>query len=313
MDLNDISLFVSVVRAGSFAEAGRNLGVPASTCSRRIRELERGLGVRLMQRSTRRLVLTDAGASFFSHCAEQIDALTESVQQLTDAGEVAAGRVRVAAAIDFFSWFPMDRIADFVARYPRIRLEFQLNDAKADLMGDGIDVAFRAGTVTEPTLVARQVGWSQSTLVASPHYLAQRGTPVSPLDLAAHECITPPSRSGAPVSWHINGPDGPVECSVSGCFQANTVQAQLSAAIAGLGIALLPSMLTSGHVQKRLLQTVLPGYGLEDVGVYFVYLSRRHIPRAVSIFSEFVKAVMVEEGLVKPESCVQSARAKPTR
>jgi DNA-binding transcriptional LysR family regulator len=301
MDLNDISLFVSVVRAGSFAEAGRMMGVPASTCSRRVRELERGLGLRLMQRSTRRLVLTDAGASFFAQCSEQIDALTQSVQQLTDTGEVPVGRVRVAAAVDFFSWFPMERISEFIARYPGIRLEFQLSDAKADMMGDGIDLALRAGCMTEPTLVARQVGWSHSILVASPRYLAQRGAPASPSDLAAHECITPPSRSGIPANWTIRGPEGPVECSVSGRFQANTIQAQLSAAISGLGIALLPAVLTSGEIRTGRLQTVLPGHGLEDVGIYFVYLSRKHIPRAVSVFSEFARTVMLEEGLVKLE------------
>ncbi|MGF6997096.1 DNA-binding transcriptional LysR family regulator [Paraburkholderia sp. GAS32] len=265
-----------------------------------------------MQRSTRRLVMTDAGASFFSQCAEQIDALGQSVQQLTDAGEVAVGRVRVAAAVDLFSWFPMDRIAEFAAKYPGICLEFHLSDSKADLMGDGIDVALRAGKVTEPTLVARQVGWSESTLVASPHYLEGRGAPMTPMDLAAHECITPPSRAGTPVIWHLDGPDGPVECQISGRFQANTIQAQLSAAISGLGIALLPSVLTAGYLQKQLLQTVAPGYGLHDVGIYFVYLNRRHIPRAVTIFSEFAKSVMIEEGMVTPERSPRSVSARST-
>jgi LysR family transcriptional regulator AphB len=300
MDLNDIALFVYVVRAGSFAEAGRRLGIPPSTGSRRIQQLERRLGVRLMQRSTRRLALTDAGHSFFAQCAEQVDALTQSAQQLVDISKSPTGKVRVAAPVDFFNWFPIDLIAKFLVEHPGVRLEFELNDARADLLGDGIDVAFRAGKMIEPTLVARQIGWSRATMVASPAYLAAHGTPTSPQELSVHDCITQPTRAGASVTWRLDGPDGSAELSVSGRFQANTAQAQLGAAVAGLGIALLPTLLTAAHVRKGQLQEVLPGLGLEDMGVYFVYLSRRQIPRAVSAFTEFATATMLERGMIVP-------------
>lgn len=301
MDLNDIALFVHVVRAGSFAEAGRRLGIPPSTGSRRLQALERMLGVRLLQRSTRRLALTDAGRDFFSQCAEKIDALAQSAQELADSSKPPSGRVRVAAGVDFLNWFPMARVAGFLARYPDVRLEFELSDARADMLSDSIDVALRAGKMVEPTLVARQVGWVRWCLVATPAYVAAHGLPGTPADLARHQCVVSPPRDGVPVTWQLTGPDNMVEVAVSGHFQASTMQAQLGGALAGLGIALLPSLTVAAHIRQGSLLPVLPGHELE-VGVHFVYPSRRHIPRAVAAFTEFATAVMLDTGLMyKPE------------
>lgn len=301
MDLNDIALFVHVVRSGSFAEAGRRLGIPPSTGSRRIQQLERALGVRLLQRSTRRLALTDAGHLFFTQCAEQVDALTQSAQQLVDTSKSPSGRVRVAAGADFFNWFPPDQIAGFLTAHPGVRLEFELSDARADLLGDGIDVAFRAGKLDEPTLVARQIGRVRWTMVASPTYLAARGVPSSPEALSGHDCIAQPARTGASVFWQLDGSHAGAEIPVSGRFQVNTLQAQLGAALAGLGIALLPALTTATHIREGRLREVLPGHGQRDVAVYFVYPSRRHIPRAVTAFTDFATAVMLERGMIEPQ------------
>jgi LysR family transcriptional regulator AphB len=298
MDLNDIALFVHVVRAGSFAEAGRRLGIPPSTGSRRLQALERMLGVRLLQRSTRRLALTDAGQAFFNQCAEKIDALAQSAQEMADRSKPPSGRVRVAAGVDFLNWFPMERIAGFLARYPDVRLEFELSDTRADLLSDSIDVALRAGKMVEPTPVARQVGWVHWRLVASPAYVAAHGVPVAPADLAGHQCIVSPPRDGVPVAWQLSGPDGVAEVAVDGHFQANTLQAQLRGALAGLGIALLPALVAAEHIQQGSLLTMLPAHGL-DVEIHFVYPSRRHIPRAVGAFTEFATAVMLETGIMK--------------
>lgn len=299
MDLNDIALFVHVVRAGSFAEAGRRLGIPPSTGSRRLQALERSVGVRLLQRSTRRLALTDAGQAFFAQCAEQIDALNQSAQDLADSSKEPSGRVRVAAGVDFLNWFPMELIADFMARHPAVRVEFVLSDARADLLADGIDVAVRAGKMVEPMLVAKEIGWIRWRMVASPDYLSTHGTPISPEDLSQHECITRPAIGSALVTWRLRGPDGMIEVPVSSRFQVNTQQAQLGAALAGLGIALAPSLTTLAHLERGDLKEVLPGYS-HEAGVYFVFPSRRHIPRAVSAFAEFATTVLFERGMVLP-------------
>lgn len=299
MDLNDIALFVHVVRAGSLAEAGRRLGIPPSTGSRRLQALERSLGVRLLQRSTRRLVLTDAGQAFFAQCAEQIDALSQSAQDLADSSKQPSGRVRVAAGVDFLNWFPMESIAEFMARHPAVRVEFVLSDARADLLADGIDVAVRSGKMVEPMLVAKGIGWVEWRMVASPDYLSTHGTPISPQELTQHECITRPAIGGTPVTWRLHGPDGMIEVPVSSRFQVNTHQAQLGAALASLGIALVPALTTLAHLEQGVLTEVLPGYS-HEAGVYFVFPSRRHIPRAVRAFTEFASTVLFERGMVLP-------------
>ncbi|GHC71909.1 LysR family transcriptional regulator [Pseudorhodoferax aquiterrae] len=302
MDLNDIALFVNVVRAGSFAEAGRRLGMPPSTASRHVLALEEALGTRLMQRTTRRLVLTDAGRNFFAESSDQIDALLRVAGQVTDdAGEIA-GRVRVAVPVDFFNWFPADAVARFTQAHPRVRLEFELNDARVDLLGEGIDIAMRSGD-RDPSLIARKLGTSHATLVASPKYLAARGVPAHPRDLEAHDCITSPQRGGPRAIWRLGGAkraSAPVE--VDGPFQVNTASAQLAGALAGLGIALLPSAFTAPHVAAGQLQEVLPEYASGATGVHFVYHSRRQLPRAVAAFIDFAATTIKDLGLMQSEA-----------
>lgn len=310
MDLNDIALFVCVVRAGSFAEAGRRLGMPPSTASRRIQSLESALGVRLMQRTTRRLLLTEAGKNFFATSSDQIDALMRAAGDVSDGSHEVAGRVRIAVPVDFFNWFPASEVARFCSENPRVRLEFELDDARIDLFGQGIDIALRAGD-QDLSLVARQVGTSQATLVASPQYLGARGVPELPGDLGHHDCITSPSRGGPRAVWKLMEASGAMHSQeVDGPFQANTSSAQLAGAIAGLGIALLPLALSSDYLATGQLKQVLPGYGSGTINVHLVYLSRRQLPRSVTAFIQFASETI--KGL-KVMQTVTEAGALPRR
>jgi len=299
LDLNAVALFVQVVRAGSFAAAGRRLSMPANSLSRRIQQLERQLGLRLMQRSTRKLTLTDPGARFYARCADPVEALDEAAQEFSESSQVSSGRVRVAAPADFFNIFRMELIAEFLTAHPKVRLEFVLSDERADLIEQGIDVAIRTGKVLEPTLVARRIGTGRLTLVASPAYLSARGMPESVHALASHDCVTLPQSSGR-TAWRLNGPDGAIETQVTGRFAASTALALLKAVLADLGIALLPAVMTASHVHAGALIEVLPDHGVESRDAYLVYLSRRQLPRAVSAFIEFTMATMVSEELVRP-------------
>jgi LysR family transcriptional regulator AphB len=299
VDLNDVALFVQVVKAGSFAEAARRVGMPSNTASRRIHQLEEQLGLRLLHRSTRRLTLTDAGEAFFGRCADQVEALSEAAIELGEGSQVPSGKVRVAAAADFFNWFQIDWVSEFLVTHPRVRLEFVLSDARADLVAEGIDLAIRAGKVTEPTLVARRLGSNRASMVASPVYLAERGVPVLLEDLAGHDCLVLPSVPGRTL-WRLDGPDGPVEVQVGGRFSANAAHVLLKASLAGLGIVLLPEMMTSALVRSGQLKEVLPAYCVQGLDVYLVYLSRRQLPRAVSVFIEFAMDKIVGAGLVRP-------------
>jgi len=297
-DLNDVALFVQVVKAGSFAEAARRAGLPSNTASRRIQQLEAELGVRLLHRSTRRLALTDAGEALYARCAEQVDVLAEAAIDLASGSQTPSGKVRVAAPADFFNWFPVDWVAEFLAAHPKVTLDFVLDDAKADLVAQGIDLALRSGKLLEPTLVARRLGRSRSLLVASPGYLQAHGTPQVLDDLAAHECLASPPPAGRTV-WRLDGPDGPVEMAVpSGRFRANSAQPLARAALAGLGIALLPEIMVAPFLGKGQLVEVLPGYGVQGIGLFLVYLSRRQQPRAVTAFAEFVTRRILDGGLV---------------
>jgi LysR family transcriptional regulator AphB len=297
LDLNDVALFVQVVRAGSFAEAGRRLGLPSNTVSRRVQQLEEHLGARLMQRSTRKLTLTHAGNAFYARSAEQVESLVESAQDLIDEGQSPSGLIRVAAPADFFNWYRMEWTAEFLAMHPKVRVEFVLSDARADLLAEGIDVAFRAGRDLEPNLVARLIGKSGAMLVASPDYIAAHGAPQSVAALADQECVL----SGRPAArniWPLTGPEGESEVEVSGRFRANVLQALLDATLNGLGIGLLPIVTTAPHRASGKLVRVLPNHRVEGVGVYFVYLSRHQLPRAVSAFIDFSMQRMREQGLM---------------
>ena len=285
LDLNDIALFVQVVRHGSFAEAGRRLGLPPNTVSRRIQQLETQLGTRLMQRSTRKLTLTSAGQAFHERCAGAVDGLVEAGQALITGSQEPGGLVRVAATADFFDFFPMEWVADFLAAHPRVRIDFVLSDAKADLIAEQIDVAFRGGPLPDSGYVGRKLlGARTDGLVASPAYIAARGAPATLQDLAHHDCVTAPHPSGR-TTWRLAGPDGvEEEVQVAGRFSGNTAQALRKATMAGLGIALLPPAMGRLDVEAGRLVPVLPQYRRTGHGLSVLYPSRRQLPPAVSAF-----------------------------
>jgi DNA-binding transcriptional LysR family regulator len=299
VDLNDIALFVHVVRAGSFAAASRRLGMPSNTVSRRVQGLEQQLGVRLLQRSTRQLTLTAAGSTLYQRSADQVEALVEAAREAEEGSQLPSGKIRVAAAADFFRWFQVAWISDFLAEHPKVRLEFVLSDDRVNLIDQGIDVAIRAGVESDSNLVARQIGTGRISLVASPDYLAGRGTPQSIAELSTHDCIVTPSASGQAV-WKLTGPRGVEEIEVSGCFHANSMHVLLEAALTGLGISLLPTIATLPYLREGQLVEVLPEYSTGIVGIYLLYPSRRQLPRAVSAFIEFITTKMVDGGLVHP-------------
>lgn len=299
VDLNDVALFVQVVQAGSFAEAARRAGMPSNTLSRRIQQLEAALGARLLHRSTRKLTLTEAGAAFHARCADSVETLSEAAIDLADGGRSPSGKLRVAAPADFFHWCPVEWMAEFLRLHPKVQLEFVLSDARADMVAERIDVAIRAGEVQEPTLIARRIGTGQQTMVASPAYLQERGMPLSPQDLPRHDCIAMLAASGR-ASWRLDGPDGAIEASLSGRFHANSAQALLQATLAGLGIALLPDIMSAPYIHSGALVPVLPQFRVMGVDVHLVYQSRRQLPRAVQAFVDFTMARMRASDLIQP-------------
>jgi DNA-binding transcriptional LysR family regulator len=258
----------------------------ANSVSRHIQQLEADVGSRLIHRSTRKLTLTAAGRTLFDRCAAPAYELAQAGQASLDDHKLPGGLVRVAAPADFFDLFQIDWIAEFLDAHPRVRMEFVLDDAKADLVGESIDVAVRAAHLVDRNHVGHKLVTTYFGLVASPSYLAARGVPTSLESLRDHDCLPQSNRTG-PVAWHLQGPAGAGEIQVSSRFRANTARAVLRAAVAGLGIALLPQPVTAAEVQAGRLSRVLPEYRREGADLYAVCISRRQIPRSVSAFIEF--------------------------
>jgi DNA-binding transcriptional LysR family regulator len=285
LDLNEVRMFVQVVRARSFAAAARRLNVPPNTLSRRIRQLEATLETRLMQRSTRKLTLTAAGQAFFERCAAAVDGVLAAGKELLDGSQKPSGSLRIAAPADFLDLFHTDWLVEFLALYPLVRLEFVLSDTRADLINEGIDVAFRGGTL-DAQQVFRRISSQSSNLVASPGYVAARGMPRKLADLATHDCLT---ITGAqkPVKWTLQGPDGDHEITVSGRLSSNSARSLTRFCVAGLGIALLPSLLILRELQTGQLVRVLPDHRRDGADFNIVLPSHDQIPTAVLAFVDF--------------------------
>ncbi|MTV41395.1 LysR family transcriptional regulator [Duganella radicis] len=287
LDLNDIALFVEVVQSGSFAEAARRLGIPPNTVSRRIQSLEAQLGTRLLQRSTRKLSLTAAGELLHERSAVAVGGLREAGQEIALGSREPSGRVRVAAPADFFDYFQMAWLAEFLADHPRVRVEFVLSDALSDLIAERIDVAFRAGALADSGFVGRQVATGNNMLMASPAYLARRPAPATLAALLEHDCVGFAGPNGQ-VPWRLARADAAVEeIAFQARFTGNTMQAMRKAALAGLGIALLPHRIAAGDLRDGNLVQVLPDYHVPGTGMNIVYPSRRHLPPAVAIFMDW--------------------------
>ncbi len=295
VDLNDIALFVQVVRHGSFAEAARRLGVPPNTVSRRVQQLEAQLGMRLLQRSTRKLTLTSAGQTFHERCAGAVEGLTDAAQELMTGSQEPSGLVRVAVPADFFDFVQMEAVAEFLAQHPRVRLDMELSDAKTDLIAERIDVAFRGGPMQDSGYIGRPVLHANTdAFVASPAYLAAHGSPETLHELSQHDCVSFPAPGGY-TAWNLVGPDGVTEkVQITPRFSGNTIQALRKATVAGLGIALLPQPVIWRDLQTGQLVPVLPQYTRANHGMHLLYPSRRHLPLAVSAFIDLVVAKLGE-------------------
>ena len=287
LDLNQVAIFVDVVQGGSFAAAARRWGRPPNFVSRHVQYLETALGKRLFHRSTRKLTLTAAGRALFDSCANAIADLTRATAASIEDPNILSGTIRVAAPDGFFDFFAPDWVAQFLAANPKVRLEFALSDAKSHLIEESIDVAFRAGSLVERHYVGQKLAVASLGIVASPKYLAVRGTPKSLQALSTHDCVLQADRPGS-VVWRLEGRRGKQDVPVIGRFSANTAAAVLKATVAGIGIALLPEPITAADVAAGRLVKIFHQYRRVGAGIFAVYPNREHISRVARSFVEFV-------------------------
>lgn len=281
-----IDEFVQVVESGGFAAAARALGVSKAYVSKRVRQLEDRLGVRLLQRTTRRQSLTSAGEHFYRRCAQLSQELSELEASLSAAQEVPRGRLRISVAASFAERYVAPVCAEFAARYPAVQMELVFDNRVVDLVEEGYDLAIRYGELRSSALVARRIAPRRLYVVASPDYLEHQGAPVRPEDLREHACLV-----GTSDQWLFRGEGGGHRrLRVSGHWRSNNGMALLTAARRGLGLTQLPDFYVEEDLAQGRLQAVLREWELGDVGVWAVYPHRRHLPLKVKLLVDMLAA-----------------------
>lgn len=286
LDFNQIAVFVTVVEAGSFTDAARQLDMPKSTVSRRVSDLEAQLGVTLMRRTTRRLTLTDVGAAFYETSRRAVSEARLAVQAVHDAGAVPRGTLRVTAppGVSFLA----DLVARFMCRYPGVSAELDFSQRHVDLIAEGYDVALRPGPLPDLTsLKVRRLGSMTAWLVAAPRYVEQHGAPDTLADLAHHECIRFQSTQGV-MPWRFEVDGEVVVVEVQGRLATNDFDAVSAAARAGVGIAMLPSPSAAADVEEGHLVRLLPGVQTTEQHISAVFPAARYLAPRIRAFLDFL-------------------------
>jgi DNA-binding transcriptional LysR family regulator len=282
IDLNGIRLFVQVVDSGTFREAARVLGIPKSTVSLRVSQLEDRLGERLLERTTRRLRLSDAGAAYYRSAQTALEVLREAGQALNDRKTSPSGRLRVTTTIEGgqFTFAPL--FAEYVRRYPEVELEVLLADRQVDLIDEGIDVAIRFGSLPDSNLVAHRLRLSGSLrYYASPSYLKKHGTPRNPREITHHACLVMSAKAD-PLIWPFSDGSRSLSFRVTPRATANSFVVVGEFAKAGLGIARMPSSIAEPAVASGALREVLAAFVPRDTGsLHAIYPSARHLSAKV--------------------------------
>lgn len=284
----DLQAFVTVVDAGSFSTAGERLGIAKSVISRRVSALEKRLGAKLLNRTTRRLSLTDAGRALHERASRILADLDDAEQAVTSAHAALRGRLRVAAPVSFGLQHLAPAVSDFLQQHEELSIDIDLNDRQVNIVEEGFDMAVRAGYLEDSTLVARRLSAVRRVVVASPGYLAEHGTPTHPAELARHWGL---NYTNMPrhLQWRFRTPDGrTVTPQVPSRLQANNGEMQLLAAEANLGIAVLPTFICHQAIQAGRLVAILGDYEQPAEGLYAVYPPGRLLSRRVRAFSDFL-------------------------
>ena len=285
-DLNTLHVFAKVVQTGSFTGAARALGMPKSTVSQRVSELEERLGVRLLQRTTRRLSLTDAGRLYHDHCIGIIAAVEDAERAVTSLQETPRGLLRVTVPAS--SQFLGPILADFRARYGGVQLDVVCTDRLVNLVEESFDVAIRAGVLSDSTLMARNLGTLPYILVASRRYLEKRGRPRSPDSLAKHDCLVF-GVGPHPKVWCLTQGDETHEVSLTPALSVNDLDILYDAVIGGGGVTMLPAYRCVHDLRARRLERVLPDWDGPAAPIHAVYPSGRHLSPKVKALLEHLQ------------------------
>ena len=258
MDLNEINVFVKVAQAGSFTQAAKQLGIPNSTASARVSALERRLGVTLLQRTTRKLRLTEAGEAYVRQAAQGLEEIARAESEISSSQREPQGTLRVTAPVDMGNNCLVQLVATFRKKYPKVSVELLFTDRNVDLVAEGVDIAIRAGELRDSGLIARKVGVTQWVPIASPAYVKRAGTPEHPKDLRQHACLQ--FTALGKDDWQLTDGKRTVTVPLRGQLVANEISFVKMLALSGNGIALLPSYGSTSEIESGKLIRILPAW-----------------------------------------------------
>ncbi|VFR30781.1 transcriptional regulator, MerR family [plant metagenome] len=287
-EFEQITAFLAAVEHGGFTAASQALGRDGSILSRRVTALEKRLGVRLMERTTRRLALTEAGEAFHQRMRGTLQALQEIEQDTAAAATGVRGTLRIALPATFGRMWVAPILPAFLATYPDLVVETAFEDRYVDLVAESFDVAVRIGTLTDSRLVARRLAPSRRLLCASPAYLQAHGTPVRPADLAQHACLGFSRLASHPL-WHLRDGDKATAIRIAGPLVTDDAQSLVQAAVSGAGIAMVSDWLAGPELCSGRLVPVLPDHPVENnETIYLVHPSARLVPAKTRAFSDWM-------------------------
>ena len=286
-DLQRMAIFARVVEEKSFSGAARRLGLSKSLVSKQITQLERSVGSRLLNRTTRALSVTEAGAIFYEHCARIVDELEEAKLAVGQLQTAPRGLLRLSVPVAFGRLHIATALPEFLARHPEVKIDMATTDRFVDLAEEGYDLAIRIVDQPAPTLVARRLAPVKRKLVATPDYFARHGTPETPADLEHHNCLTY-TYFNPQDPWRLRGPTGEISVRATGNLRVNDDDALSAAVVQGLGVALLPTFIIGRELQSGGLQAALSEYIPVERHIYAVYLANRHVSAKVRAFIDFL-------------------------
>jgi len=281
-DLNEIAIFARVVKEESFTRAARALGLPKSTVSERVSRLEERLGVRLLERTTRHVRPTAAGAAYYERAARVVAEIEEANAAVTDIHRSPKGLLRIGSPLLFGHAFLGDFVAEFLVAHPEVEVELIVADRRFDVVEEGLDLAVHVIGPIEASLIARKIGSAERMCVASPAYLAQREPPRAPKDLLKHSCLV--SSNDRRATWVFSKEGRSESIAIQGRYSVNSVQLTLTAALRGAGIAVLPAFFCAEALRAGHLAAVLEDWSPGHQEVHVVYPGSRHLSARVRLF-----------------------------
>jgi DNA-binding transcriptional LysR family regulator len=282
-----LEVLVRIVEEGSLTRAAQRLGMSRAAVLKHLVALEDRLGARLLNRTTRRCSLTEAGTAFHERSRQILGDLEEAEREAGSAGARPSGRLKLNAPMTFGTMHLAAAIPAYCAAYPSVSIDVTLNDRTVDLVDEGFDLAVRIGRLADSTLVARRLAPCRFVACASPDYLVRRGTPTVPSEFGVHDCLGYSYAASRDI-WEFVGPEGPVSVRVTGPLRANNGEALAAAAAAGLGVVLSPTFIVSSHLAAGRLVPVLDGYAIAERGIFAVWPAGRHLSAKVRTFVDFL-------------------------